>query len=114
MGVKKQNRPQMLAAGVQLFVLREFALVRRRQLMTALLAARGQNRATTAGGHALEKSMFPEARNALWLVCSLRHRNPRSAPDNDASIPNKKPPLQTPSSATAKRRLYGYCRSPSN
>jgi hypothetical protein len=104
----------MLTAGAQLLVLREFALVRHRQLVTALLAARGQNRAATSGGHALEEPMFPEARNALWLVRSLRHRNPRSAPDNDASIPNKKPPLQTPSSATAKRELYGYRDSPSN
>ena len=30
--------------------------------------------------------MFPEERNALWLVRSLRHRNPRSAPANDTDL----------------------------
>ena len=58
--------------------------------------------------------MFPEARNALWLIRSLRHRDPRSAPENDASISNKKPPLQVTPSATAKREVYGHCANASN
>jgi len=58
--------------------------------------------------------MFPKARNALWLIRSLRHRDPRSASENDASIPNRKPPLQALSSATAKREVYGHCANASN
>ncbi len=88
-----------------LLVLCEFTLVRHRQLMTALLATRGQNGPSTSGSHSLEESMFSEARNALWLVRSLGHRNPRSAPDYDATIRNKKPPLQKPCFPTAKDGL---------
>ena len=93
-GGEKQNRPSIVDGRCALLVLCELALVRHGQLVPALPAARGHNRPSAPGGHPREEPMFPQARNALWLIRSLRHRDPRSAPENDASIPNRKPPLQ--------------------
>ncbi len=49
------------------------------QPATTARATTLQHGAPASAGHPLEKSVFPLARNSLWLVCAFRHQFPHHA-----------------------------------
>lgn len=99
----KNGRPIARAAKADLLlVLCELALVGNGQLVPTLPAPRRQDSLSAAGGHPLEEAMLTQARNPLWLICSLWHGVPNTPRRIRRGQTGKKPPLQAKQTSTAK------------